>query len=138
VYTGFQNGNSGVKSSVQFHFGFQPQIDEPRIQELRALLIGEVELQKHGYLKTRPRFIDEAGSVFLPGALGVGKRDFALVLAEAAIRAGGRAYFNTAHDRVPNLGKASSEARLDRQLRGYQAPKVLIIDQVTTMADDMC
>ena len=34
----------------------------------------------------------------------------------------------TAHDLVTDLGRAYREGRLDRRLRIYLAPKVLIID----------
>ena len=40
------------------------------------------------------------------------------------------AYFMTAHDLVTDLGRAYREARLDRRMRVYIAPKVLIIDEM--------
>ena len=51
-------------------------------------------------------------------------------LAEAAIQAGFDAYFMTAHDLVNDLGRAYREGRLDRRMRMYLAPKVLIIDEM--------
>ena len=47
---------------------------------------------------------------------------------ETAIQSGQAAYFMTAHDLVTDLGRAYREGRLDRRLRIYLAPKVLIID----------
>jgi DNA replication protein DnaC len=44
--------------------------------------------------------------------------------------AGQAAYFMTAHDLVTDLGRAYRELRLDRRLRVYLAPKVLIIDEM--------
>lgn len=44
--------------------------------------------------------------------------------------AGGGAYFITAHDLVTDLGRAYREGRLDRRLRIYLAPKVLVIEEM--------
>jgi DNA replication protein DnaC len=54
----------------------------------------------------------------------------AVALAEAAIQAGQAAYFITAHDLVTDLGRAYREGRLDRRMRIYLAPKVLVIDEM--------
>src|SRR5262249_28182902 len=62
------------------------------------------------------------------GSPGVGKTHLSVALAEAAIQAGFGAYFMTAHDLVSDLGRAYREGRLDRRLRVYLAPRVLIID----------
>ena len=102
-----------VKNFDQFDFGFQPSIDERQIQELRSL-----------------RFIHEASNVVFLGPPGVGKTHLSVALAEAAIQSGFGAYFMTAHDLVTDLGRAYREGRLDRRLRVYLAPKVLIIDEM--------
>jgi DNA replication protein DnaC len=60
----------------------------------------------------------------------VGKTHLSVSLAEAAIQAGFGAYFMTAHDLVTDLGRAYREGRLDRRMRVYLAPKVLIIDEM--------
>lgn len=102
-----------VKNFDQFEFGFQPSIDERQIRELRTL-----------------RFIHEASNVIFLGPPGVGKTHLSVALAEAAIHAGFGAYFMTAHDLVHDLGRAYREGRLDRRMRVYLAPKVLIIDEM--------
>src|SRR3954469_9234476 len=102
-----------VKTFEQFDFGFQPSIDERQIRELRTL-----------------RFVHEASNVILLGPPGVGKTHLAVSLAETAIQSGNGAYFMTAHDLVADLGRAYREARLDRRMRVYLAPKVLIIDEM--------
>ena len=102
-----------VKTFDQFDFGFQPSIDERQVRELRTL-----------------RFVHEASNVILLGPPGVGKTHLAVALAEAAIRAGQPAYFMTAHDLVDDLGRAYREGRLDRRMKVYLAPKVLIIDEM--------
>jgi len=102
-----------LKTFDQFEFGFQPSIDERQIRELRSL-----------------RFIHEASNVVFLGPPGVGKTHLSVALAEAAIQSGFGAYFMTAHDLVTDLGRAYREGRLDRRLRVYLAPKVLIIDEM--------
>ena len=76
------------------------------------------------------RFIHEASNVIFLGPPGVGKTHLSVALAEAAIRSGLGAYFITAHDLATDLGRAYREGRLDRRMRIYLAPKVLVIDEV--------
>src|SRR5229473_6393472 len=59
-----------------------------------------------------------------------GKTHLSVALAEAAIQSGFGAYFMTAHDLVTDLGRAYRKGRLDRRMKVYLAPKVLIIDEM--------
>ena len=100
-----------VKTFEQFDFSFQPSIDERQVRELQTL-----------------RFVHEASNAIFLGPPGVGKTHLSVALAEAAIQAGFGAYFITAHDLVTDLGRAMRENRLDRPMRVYLAPKLLVID----------
>ena len=102
-----------VKTFDQFDFAFQPSIDERQIRELRSL-----------------RFVHDASNLIFLGPPGVGKTHLSVAFAEAAIQAGFGAYFITAHDMVHDLGRAYREGRLDRRMRVYLAPKVLVIDEM--------
>jgi DNA replication protein DnaC len=102
-----------VKTFAQFDFSFQPSIDERQIRELQTL-----------------RFVHEASNVCILGPPGVGKTHLAVALVESTIQAGQAAYFITAHDLVSDLGRAYREGRLDRRMRVYLAPKVLVIDEM--------
>ena len=102
-----------LKTFEQFDFSFQPSIDERQIRELQTL-----------------RFVHEASNAIFLGPPGVGKTHLSVALAEAAIQAGFGAYFITAHDLVTDLSRATRENRLDRRLRVYLAPKLLVIDEM--------
>ena len=101
------------KTLEQFDFAFQPSIDQAQIRELKTL-----------------RFAHEAGNVVFLGPPGVGKTHLAIALTVEAIRAGFSAQFVTAHELVSDLGKAAREGRLERRLRGYMTPKILVIDEM--------
>lgn len=102
-----------LKTFEQFDFSFQPSIDERQIRELRTM-----------------RFVHEAENAIFLGPPGVGKTHLAVALAEATIQAGMAAYFITAHDLIADLGLAYREGRLDRRMRIYLSPKLLIIDEM--------
>lgn len=102
-----------TKSLAQFDFSFQPSIDERQIRELQTL-----------------RFASEAENVILLGPPGVGKTHLSVGLAMESIAGGFGAYFITAHDLVADLGKAAREGRIERRMRIYLHPKVLVIDEV--------
>ena len=53
----------------------------------------------------------------------------AVALGIKAIEAGYGVYFVRAHDLIEDLRRAQAEHRLDRRMRVYLAPKVLIIDE---------
>ncbi|NLY50294.1 MAG: ATP-binding protein [Firmicutes bacterium] len=102
-----------IKTLADFDFGAQPGVDRRLIQELATL-----------------SFLDRTDNICFLGPPGVGKSHLALALALRALEEGYTAYFTTLDQLVNDLRQADLKQRLEKCLRKYLRPKVLILDEV--------
>lgn len=101
------------KTLADFDFTAQPSLDERQVRDLATL-----------------RFISNGENVIFLGPPGVGKTHLAVALALEAISQGIGTYFIAAHDLVNDLRRAHAENRLERRLRVYLSPRLLLIDEM--------
>jgi len=107
------------KSMTDFDWTWPKKVDRDQIEELFDL-----------------GFIAEAGNVILLGPNGVGKTMFAKNLAHHALLAGHTARFITASQLLNDLAAQDGGGALERRLRHYARPRLLIIDELGYLAYD--
>ncbi len=81
-------------------------------------------------------FLARGENVILVGAQGLGKTMLAKNIAHQAILAGHTALFTTAADLLLNLNGQETARALERRLRHYTRPALLVVDEVGYLAYD--
>jgi DNA replication protein DnaC len=75
-------------------------------------------------------FINTSTNVIFAGPTGMGKTHLALALGYAACLRGHSVLFAAAIDMVNRLSAAESNRQLAREIKRYQSPKILLIDEL--------
>lgn len=101
------------KTLEDFDFSFQPSVDEKRIREFATL-----------------RFLGHQKNLIFLGPPGVGKTHLAVAIGLEAIKKRHRVYFTTAHDMVQTLEEAHQRNQIQKKLKAYTKPDLLIIDEI--------
>ena len=102
-----------TKLMNQFDWAWPGEIDRTVIDELM-----------------RAEFIDNHQNIILAGPQGVGKTMIAKNIGLSAITRGHKVLFTTASELVIDLGAQESSAALQRRIKKYISPELLIIDEL--------
>lgn len=107
------------KPMSAFDWNWPSKIDRALVEELFAL-----------------EFLEDAANVVLVGPNGVGKTMLAQNLAYQSLLSGHTALFTTASAMLNELAAADSGLALNRVLKRYTQPRVLVIDEVGYLSYD--
>ncbi len=108
-----------VKPMVDFEWGWPSKIDRPQIEDTLSL-----------------DFIADSANVILVGPNGVGKTTIAANIAHEALRAGHTVLSVKASELVADLAAQDTSTALQRRLRRYANPSVLVIDELGYLSYD--
>lgn len=102
-----------AKTLAGFEFDFNASVPKQKILKLAE---GE--------------FADKKENVIFLGPPGVGKTHLAIAIAYAACQKGTKTLFVTAADMINSLYASLADHSLEKQLKTFTAPKLLVIDEV--------
>ena len=102
-----------IKTLEQFNFDWPKKINALQVKDLFRL-----------------NFLQNHGNVIFLGGVGMGKTHLASALGHAACLQGHRVLFANTIDVVNTLGAAQAQGRLKTELKKYQAPRLLILDEL--------
>lgn len=107
------------KSLADFDWDWPAKIDRDLIEELLGL-----------------DFLDEHANVVIAGPNGVGKTTVAQNIAHQALLAGNTVRRATASEMLGDLAAQDSSPALNRRLRRYCSPRLLVIDEIGYLSYD--
>jgi DNA replication protein DnaC len=102
-----------LKLLADFDFDFQPKLNRKLIMDLASL-----------------GFIERNESILFIGENGTGKSHLAQSLALMACQGGYKAYYTTCSEMINDLNSGVYEKTLDKRMRKYINPELLIIDEM--------
>ena len=102
-----------AKSLDGFDWGWPKKINRPQIQNLFRL-----------------QFMEQNANVIFLGGVGLGKTHLASAIGYAACMEGHAVLFTTAVDMINTLAAAQAAQRLKQELKKYQTPRLLVLDEL--------